>query len=66
MPVVNVPLGENIKGSLDGDKLTLVIDLKQTLRNAKSGKNVLVATTGGNMGIPGTSVKIGLNAYKPL
>ena len=59
-------LGSNIAYELDGKKLVITIDLTTTLGNSKSGKNVLVASSGGNASIPGTDVKIGLNAYKPV
>ncbi len=57
-------LGQNIVGSLDGMKLTLVIDLAQSSGPSKSGKSIIVATTGGNQSIGTTGIKLGLNAYK--
>lgn len=55
-------IGENLKAEVKGNTLTLTIDLTKTLRKSKSGKNDLVATTGGNVAIGG--IKLGLNAYK--
>jgi hypothetical protein len=55
---------QNIKTTVKGDKLTLEIDLKTTLGPSKSGKTILVASSGGNIPIPGTDLVLGLNAYK--
>lgn len=57
-------LGSNVKSVRDGDKLYLELDLTQSLGASKSGKSELVASTGGNRTIPGTDVKIGINAYR--
>lgn len=46
-----------------GDKLVITIDLKQRNGKSKSGKSFQVASTLGNITVPGTSVKLGLNAY---
>ena len=64
-------LGENVKAIMDEKTglLTLVIDTKKRLRDAKSGKSELVATTSGNkpMACGGKIVYMSLNAfeYKP-
>ena len=57
---------ENIKATVKGNILTLEIDLKKDQGPSKSGKNILIATTGGNVQIPGTdSVMAGINIYRP-
>lgn len=56
-------VGENIEAAVDGDILTLRIDLSQRLRKSASGKTTIVATTGGNQTIPGTTVIAGINLY---
>lgn len=60
--VSKLNLGENVNATLEGDKLTLVIDLSVRLRPSASGKNVIVATTSGNQNIAG-GMKIGLNVF---
>lgn len=57
-------LGTNIVYTIDGTILALHIDLSQTHGRSASGKNLTVASTGGNVTIPGTEIKLGLNAYK--
>lgn len=57
---------KNVEFSVKGDKLTIVVDLKERLGKSASGKTILVASTGGNIAIPGyEDVKLGLNAYVP-
>ena len=56
-------LGTNIEATITGTKLTIVIDLEQRHGISASGKSTIVATTSGNKTVPGTNVKIGLNAY---
>jgi len=56
---------ENIKVSVDKGVATIIVDLKKVLRDSKSGKNQIIATTGGNLEIPGSGgIKMGLNIYK--
>lgn len=55
---------ENITIKVNGDILTLTIDLSKKLRNSKSGKTMLIATTGGNQKIADSREEIlGLNLY---
>lgn len=47
--------------------LTIEVDLSKDLGKSKSQKNVLIASSGGNMEVPGAKdVKMGLNIYKPV
>lgn len=56
---------QNINMEVKGDKLTIVVDLSKSHGNSKSGKSVVIATTGGNADVPGKSgIKIGLNIYR--
>lgn len=63
MTVTNLNLGTNVVGTVEGNMLTLKIDLKKDHGPSKSGKTTIVASTQGNVAIPGTSVILGLNAY---
>lgn len=57
----------NIKTTRKGNILTLEIDLGAKGQNSASGKNEVVATTGGNVAIEGPgNFKLGLNIYKPV
>ena len=56
---------KNVEMTLKGDILRIEIDLTQDHGLSKSGKTTIVASTGGNVSVPGSeSVKIGLNVYK--
>ncbi len=55
----------NIKMEMVGAELILKIDLNKNLGRSKSGKSTLVASTYGNVAIPGhPEIKLGLNLYK--
>jgi len=54
---------QNIEMSTKGNVLTIKVDLSKRLGRSRSGKTTIVATTGGNVTIPGTEVKLGLNLY---
>ena len=58
------PLGKNVVGQIEGDLLILTIDLTQNFGPSSSGKSTIIATTSGNVAIPGTNAKLGLNIYK--
>ena len=60
-------LGKNIEFEVKGPKLTLVIDLKEEQGLSGSGKSTIVATTSGNVKVPGVDgVTLGINAYRPI
>lgn len=57
---------KNVIIQVEGLKLTIVVDLSQELGLSSSGKSMTIATTEGNVSIPGNEeIKIGLNIYKP-
>lgn len=61
-----VPM-ENITFEADGSQLVIVIDLSRELGFSKSGKSVIIATTSGNVSLPGhEEIEIGLNVYRPI
>lgn len=55
---------KNVELSMDGNILTIKVDLSQELGPSSSGKTMLIATTEGNATIPGREEKIGLNIYR--
>lgn len=68
MPAQSFPLGTkgvNAKLSADGKKLTIEIDMTKNYGLSGSGKNEIIASTGGNQPIPNTAARIGLNLYQP-
>ena len=47
-----------------GDVLTIKVDLSKTFGKSGSGKSTIIASTEGNVSVPGKEeVKIGLNVY---
>jgi len=55
---------QNIEMSVDGNILTVKIDISKRQGKSKSGKTVIIASTGGNMPIPESNdIKIGVNCY---
>lgn len=57
---------ENVEMKVEKNILTIKIDLSKEFGESSSGKSIVVATTSGNVAIPGKEeVKIGINAYKP-
>lgn len=55
---------KNIEMQIDGDILTVKIDLSQRHGKSSSGKNEIIASTEGNLSLPNLdAVRIGLNVY---
>lgn len=54
----------NMKQTLNGEKLTIEIDLTQKHGPSGSGKSITIASSGGNISVEGRpDVKLGLNVY---
>lgn len=57
----------NIDMKVTGKKLVITVDLSKDLGTSKSGNNTLIASSKGNISIPGhEDIKLGLNIYKPV
>jgi hypothetical protein len=54
--------GKNVDAELDGNTLTLKIDISKRFGPSKSGKTTIIATSEGNKPIKG-AVTLGLNLY---
>lgn len=56
---------KNVKCEVKGNLLTITVDLSAQTTTSKSGKSAIVASTEGNIAVPGTDgLTLGLNAYK--
>ena len=56
---------KNIEMKVEDHILTIKIDLTKEFGPSASGKTIIIATTAGNVSIPGDEEKkIGLNIYK--
>ena len=53
---------KNVELSMQENILTITVDVSKDFGLSKSGKTIIIATTGGNQEIEG--VTIGLNVYK--
>ncbi|MBF0537565.1 MAG: hypothetical protein HQL03_04830 [Nitrospirae bacterium] len=56
---------KNIEMSLEGNILTIKVDITKEFGPSSSGKTIIIASTEGNQTIPGKdNVKVGLNVYR--
>jgi hypothetical protein len=55
---------KNIEMTIEGDTLVIRVDLLKDFGQSKSGKTIIVASTEGNVSVPGRKEKIGLNLYR--
>lgn len=63
-------LGRNVCSRIEGRKLILEIDLDAKGKPSGTGKNIVIATTGGNQAINDSAakriLKAGVNIYTPV
>ncbi len=50
--------------NIEGNILTIKVDLSKEFGMSSSGKSQIIATTEGNYAIPGRDEKVGLNVYR--
>ena len=56
---------KNVEMKVEGNILTIKVDLTKDFGPSSSGKNIIIASTEGNVAIPEKEeVKIGRNVYK--
>lgn len=55
---------KNIEMNMEGTVLTIKIDLAKEFGPSASGKTTIIATTEGNIQVPGREEKIGINVYR--
>ena len=55
---------KNVEMKVEGNLMTITVDLSKDFGPSSSGKTTIIATTEGNVTIPGREEKIGLNIYK--
>jgi hypothetical protein len=55
---------KNVQIEVHDHKLIITVDLTQSQGPSASGKTEIIATTGGNVAVPGREeIKLGLNVY---
>jgi len=56
---------KNVEIKVDGQTLTLRVNLGEEFGPSASGKTIIIASTEGNVSVPGNKdIKIGLNVYR--
>jgi hypothetical protein len=56
---------KNVEITVDGNILTIKVDLSKDFGPSSSGKTIIIASTEGNVVIPGhEEAKVGLNVYR--
>jgi hypothetical protein len=57
---------QNVNMKVEGNELVIRVNLATDLGPSKSGKTIMVATSGGNVPVPNAKVAtfIGINCYK--
>ena len=55
---------KNIEMKVEGDILTIKIDLSKNYGPSKTGKSITIASSEGNVSIPERDEKIGINVYR--
>ncbi len=56
---------KNVEMKIEDNVLVIKVDLNQEFGPSASGKNIIIASTEGNVSIPGRDdTKVGLNVYR--
>jgi len=56
---------KNVEMKLEGDTLTIVVDISKEFGVSSSGKSVIIGSTEGNVSVPDREdIKVGLNVYR--
>jgi hypothetical protein len=55
---------KNVDLNVEGNILTIKVDLTKDFGASSSGKSIIIATTEGNYALPGREEKIGVNVYR--
>jgi hypothetical protein len=57
-------LMKNVEMKVEGDILTIKVDLSKEFGPSASGKTIIIASTEGNVSVPDRDEKVGLNVYR--
>ena len=55
---------KNVEMKVNGDILTITVDLSKEFGPSASGKTIIIASTEGNVTVPEREAKVGLNVYR--
>ncbi len=55
---------KNVQMTVDGNILTIKVDLSKEFVPSSSGKTIIIASTEGSVSVPDREEKVGLNIYR--
>jgi hypothetical protein len=55
---------KNVQMAVDGNILTIKVDLSKEFGPSSSGKTIIIASTEGNVAVLDRDEKVGLNVYR--
>jgi hypothetical protein len=55
---------KNVEMSVEGNILIIKVDLTKDFGPSSSKKSIIIASTEGNVSVPGRQEKVGLNVYR--
>ncbi len=55
---------KNVQMTVEGNVLTIKVDLSKEFGPSSSGKTIIIASTEGNVSVPEREEKVGLNVYR--
>ena len=55
---------KNVEMTVEGNILTIKVDLTKDFGPSSSKKSIIIASTEGNVSIPNREEKVGLNVYR--
>ena len=55
---------KNVQMTVEGNILTIKVDLSKEFGPSASGKTIIIASTEGNVAAPEREEKVGLNVYR--
>ena len=55
---------KNVEMSMEGNILTIKVDMTKEFGPSSSGKTIIIASTEGNVSVPNRDEKVGLNVYR--
>lgn len=55
---------KNVQMAVEGNILTIKVDLSKEFGPSSSGKTIIIASTEGNVSVPDREEKVGLNVYR--
>ena len=55
---------KNVEMKIEGNVLTIKVDLTKEFGPSASGKTIIIASSEGNVSVPDRDEKVGLNVYR--